>query len=136
MATHFIPTSGINRIFAAFSPRIVTAVPCQVDTRPSGMDTQLRPIESGNPLLTDQEACEYLRIRQRQLYTWRMMGVIPFIRIGRSIRYRLRDLDTAVDALTVVSLAEATRKPGDNRGQASAETPAGNSNREGSHDQR
>ena len=63
------------------------------------MDMQLRPIESGNPLLTDQEACEYLRIRQRQLYTWRMMGVIPFIRIGRSIRYRLRDLDAAVDAL-------------------------------------
>ena len=67
------------------------------------MDTQSRPIDSGSPLLTDEEACNYLRIRQRQLYSWRMQGVIPFIRIGRSIRYRLRDLDSAIAAMTVVS---------------------------------
>ena len=65
------------------------------------MDTPTRPIETGSPLLTDEEACNYLRIRQRQLYAWRMQGVIPFIRIGRSIRYRLRDLDAAVEARTV-----------------------------------
>ena len=75
----------------------------QVDTVHCGMDTQSRPIDSGSPLLTDEEACNYLRIRQRQLYTWRMQGVIPFIRIGRSIRYRLADLEAAIDALTVVS---------------------------------
>ena len=98
--------------------------PPQVDTGHCGMDTQLRPIDSGNPLLTDEEACNYLRIRQRQLYSWRMQGVIPFIRIGRSIRYRLRDLDAAIDAMTVVSLADATRKSGENIGQPSAETPA------------
>ena len=40
-----------------------------------------------------------LRFRQRQLYTYRMQGVIPFIRIGRSIRYRLRDLDAALQRL-------------------------------------
>jgi excisionase family DNA binding protein len=51
-------------------------------------------------LLTDLEACEYLRIRNRQLYAWRMQGLIPFIRIGRAIRYRQRDLDAALDALT------------------------------------
>lgn len=52
-------------------------------------------------LLTDLEACEYLRIRNRQLYAWRMQGLIPFIRIGRAIRYRQRDLDAVLDALTV-----------------------------------
>lgn len=51
-------------------------------------------------LLTDFETCEYLRIRNRQLYAWRMLGLIPFIRIGRAIRYRQRDLDAALDALT------------------------------------
>jgi hypothetical protein len=56
-----------------------------------------------------------------------MQGVIPFIRIGRSIRYRLRDLDAAIDAMTVVSLAAATRKSGNNIGPSSAETHAGNS---------
>jgi excisionase family DNA binding protein len=84
------------------------AVAAQVDTEHGGMNTQTNPIDGSNPLVTDQEACEYLRIRQRQLYTWRMQGVIPFIRIGRSIRYRLRDLDAAIDALTVVSLPQAT----------------------------
>jgi excisionase family DNA binding protein len=88
------------------------------------MDTQTRPIETGSPLLTDEEACNYLRIRQRQLYSWRMLGVIPFIRIGRSIRYRQRDLDAAIDALTVVSLTNATRKPGNNIGLPSPATPA------------
>ena len=52
-------------------------------------------------LLTDLEACEYLRIRPRQLYSWRMQGLIPFIRIGRALRYRQSDLDRAIDALTV-----------------------------------
>ena len=100
----------------------------QVDTGHCGMDTQSRPIDSGSPLLTDEEACNYLRIRQRQLYSWRMQGVIPFISIGRSIRYRLRDLDAAIAAMTVVSLADATRKSGNNVGQTAAETPAPNPN--------
>ncbi len=91
------------------------------------MDPQKRTLDSGNQILTDTEACEHLRFRQRQLYTYRMQGVIPFIRIGRSIRYRLRDLDAAIDAMTVVSLADATRKSGNNIGQSSAETHAGNS---------
>jgi excisionase family DNA binding protein len=76
------------------------------------MDTQTRPIEIGSPLLTDEEACNYLRIRQRQLYSWRMQGVIPFIRIGRSIRYRLRDLAAAVDAMTVIPLPDAVQGNG------------------------
>lgn len=74
------------------------------------MDTQTRPIETGSPLLTDEEACNYLRIRQRQLYAWRMLGVIPFIRIGRSIRYRLRDLDAAIEAMTVTALSGSAHK--------------------------
>ncbi len=127
MRTQSIPTSGIDRTSAAFSPQTTPAASRQVDTRPSGMDPQKRTLDSGNQILTDTEACEHLRFRQRQLYTYRMQGVIPFIRIGRSIRYRLRDLDAAIDAMTVVSLADATRKSGNNIGQSSAETHAGNS---------
>ena len=128
MRTQSIPTRGIDRTSAAFSPQTKPAASRQVDTRPSGMEQQKRTIDSGNQILTDPEACEHLRFRQRQLYTYRMQGVIPFIRIGRSIRYRLRDLDAAIDAMTVVSLADATRKSGNNIGQPSAETLAGNSN--------
>lgn len=81
------------------------------------MATNSRSNEIGCPLLTDEEACNHLRIRQRQLYTWRVQGVIPFIRIGRSIRYRLADLEAAIDAMTVVSLAETAQQ---NRLKASA----------------
>lgn len=74
------------------------------------MDKQTRPIETGSPLLTDEEACNYLRIRQRQLYSWRMSGIIPFIRIGRSIRYRQRDLDAAIETMTVSPLSGAAQQ--------------------------
>jgi excisionase family DNA binding protein len=65
------------------------------------MSSQSTTMSRRERLLTDLEACEYLRIRNRQLYAWRMQGLIPFIRIGRAIRYRQRDLDAALDALTV-----------------------------------
>ena len=52
-------------------------------------------------LLTETEACEYLRVRPRQLFNWRMTGLVPFIRIGRAIRYRVTDLDAAIDRMTI-----------------------------------
>lgn len=73
------------------------------------MDAQPRLIDGGSSLLTDQEACQYLRIRPRQLYTWRVAGMIPFIRIGRSIRYRRSDLEALIDAMTVVSPGAAAK---------------------------
>jgi excisionase family DNA binding protein len=75
----------------------------QVDTGHYGMETPLRKFESANPLLTDREACEYLRLCPRQLYELRKRGLIPFVKIGgRTVRYRLRDLDAAIEAMTVV----------------------------------
>jgi len=68
----------------------------------------------GSRLLTDHEACEYLRIHNRQLYAWRMNGAVPFIRIGRSVRYRLCDLEAAIEAQRVVMEAPAKR-PATNR---------------------
>jgi len=67
------------------------------------MDTQFHPTRRDERLLTDVEACEYLRIRNRQLYAWRMQGLIPFIRIGRAVRYRQSDLDATLDSLIVTS---------------------------------
>ena len=51
-------------------------------------------------LLTDVEACEYIRIRNRQFYAWRIQELIPFIRIGRAVRYCQTDLDAAIASLT------------------------------------
>ena len=43
----------------------------------------------------------FLRIRPRQLYAWRRQGLIPFIRISRSVRYRRSELEAALDAMSV-----------------------------------
>ena len=69
-------------------------------------------MDGSSPLLTDEEACQYLRIRQRQLYAWRMAGIIPFIRIGRSIRYRIQDLDAAIEAIKAEIGAESVKDMG------------------------
>lgn len=61
-----------------------------------------------DPLLTELEACEFLRIRPRQLYTWRRQGLIPFIRISRSVRYRLSELEAALDAMSVRGSAQGS----------------------------
>lgn len=52
-------------------------------------------------LLTETEACEYLRVRPRQLFNWRSAGLVPFIRIGRAVRFRVTDLDAALDRMTI-----------------------------------
>ena len=46
--------------------------------------------------MTDKETCDYLRIKARQLYNWRLDGVIPYIRVGRSLRYRKSAIDAAL----------------------------------------
>ena len=51
-------------------------------------------------LMTNAEAAEYLRIKQRQLYSWRVSGLIPYMKIGRAIRYRKAALDAALDAMS------------------------------------
>jgi excisionase family DNA binding protein len=63
------------------------------------MQTQVSTTD--NRLLTETEACEYLRVRPRQLFNWRMSGLVPFIRIGRAVRFRVTDLDAAIDRMTI-----------------------------------
>jgi hypothetical protein len=57
------------------------------------------------PIFTEVEACEFLRIRPRQLYPWRNEGLNPFTRIGRPVRHRRRGLEAALDAMSVGGFA-------------------------------
>jgi excisionase family DNA binding protein len=52
-------------------------------------------------LLTEPEVCEYLRIRPRQLYTWRMEGMIPYFKIGKALRFRKSDIDATLEKLRI-----------------------------------
>jgi excisionase family DNA binding protein len=51
-----------------------------------------------NELLTAQEAADRLRITTRTLRRWIKDGKITAIRIGRTLRVRIKDVDKLVDS--------------------------------------
>lgn len=65
------------------------------------MEQQCTPTPSEYRLLTEAEVCEFLRIKPRQLYAWRMQGLIPYIKIGKALRFRRSDVVGAIEAMSV-----------------------------------
>jgi len=65
------------------------------------------------PLLDQSQAAEFLAVSTRTLEGWRSSGGGPrFVRVGRRVRYRLRDLQQWVDVRTFGSSAEVGRRWG------------------------
>ena len=50
--------------------------------------------------MTDREAADFLRIKPRQLFDWRMNGLIPYIKIGKAVRYRREDILASLERMT------------------------------------
>jgi excisionase family DNA binding protein len=65
------------------------------------MNQQSSATPSEDHLLTESDICAYLRIRPRQLYTWRMQGLIPYFKIGKALRFRKADVDAALEQLRI-----------------------------------
>ena len=68
------------------------------------------PISSTDPdtLLTEAQAADFLSISMRTLQAWRVRGGGPvFIRAGRAIRYRRRDLIEWIDSNSATSTCAA-----------------------------
>jgi len=59
------------------------------------------PREDHQHLYTGKELAAYLRICSRQLYSWRMAGLIPYIKIGKAVRYRLADVEAVLATRTI-----------------------------------
>ncbi len=61
-----------------------------------------------NPLLTREEAAEYLNVRPQTLALWATTGRydLPMVRVGRRVRYRLSDLDRWIAKRTVSHTGE------------------------------
>ena len=59
-------------------------------------------IPSAPELLTRDQAAEYLGIRPQTLAVWATSGRygLPFIRVGRRVRYRRADLDRFLEERT------------------------------------
>jgi excisionase family DNA binding protein len=54
--------------------------------------------QSDNPssLMSEREVAQYLRASVRTIINWRQRGLIPYFRIGRSIRYSREQIDRAL----------------------------------------
>ena len=52
-------------------------------------------------LLNDRQLCEWLNVSKRNLYCWRMAGLIPYIKIGRAVRFRIADVERVLSTLTI-----------------------------------
>ena len=64
------------------------------------MNPQTIESHGHEPLMTEKETAAYLRIKPRQLFNWRMDGLVPYMRIGRAIRYRRTTIDAALERLS------------------------------------
>lgn len=58
--------------------------------------------QSTDPLFTPKEASEYLGVSNDTLSVWRCVGRynIPFIKVGRLVKYRKSSLDAFLDSRT------------------------------------
>ena len=57
-------------------------------------------------LMTEEQAATFLTLSPRTLQAWRITDAgPPFVRAGRAIRYRRRDVVAWVEAHTVISRA-------------------------------
>jgi len=61
--------------------------------------------QSTDPLLTPPEAAAYIGVSENTLSVWRCVGryAIPFIKVGRLVRYRVSDLDAWLESRTHTS---------------------------------
>lgn len=48
--------------------------------------------EPEDKLLTTEEACQMAKVSRPTLHRWKKAGIIPHIKIGKSVRYKHSDL--------------------------------------------
>ena len=59
------------------------------------------PLPPPPQLLTERQLCEWLNVSKRNLFCWRMAGLIPYIKIGRAVRFRAADVERVLSTLTI-----------------------------------
>jgi excisionase family DNA binding protein len=67
----------------------------------TGMDTSPTPPRSELDLMTEHELAAHLKICRRQLYNWRMAGLIPYFKMGKAVRFRVAEVAAAIERMRV-----------------------------------
>jgi excisionase family DNA binding protein len=66
-----------------------------------GMDPQPVSPRTELDLMTEQELASHLKICRRQLYSWRMSGLIPYFKLGKAVRFRVADVAAALERMKI-----------------------------------
>ena len=66
-----------------------------------GMDMNQSSPRSEIELITEQELANHLKVCRRQLYNWRMAGLIPYFKMGKAVRFRVADVVSALEGLKI-----------------------------------
>jgi excisionase family DNA binding protein len=51
--------------------------------------------------MTEQELASHLKICRRQLYNWRVAGLIPYFKMGKAVRFRVADVAAAIESMRI-----------------------------------
>ena len=73
----------------------------RVDTVSRGMEPQPTSPRTELDLMTEQDLAAHLKICRRQLYNWRMAGLIPYFKLGKAVRFRVADVTTAIERMRI-----------------------------------
>lgn len=75
-----------------------------------GMDSHDGQTDTANALLTEDEAAALLKVQPATLATWRVRGRpnLPFVRVGRCVRYRQQDLIAFINRQVRQSTSEVS----------------------------
>ena len=68
---------------------------------PPGMDETQSSLRNELELVTEAELCRHLKVCRRQLYAWRMAGLIPYFKIGKAVRFRMTDVLEALEQMRI-----------------------------------
>jgi excisionase family DNA binding protein len=63
------------------------------------MDPQPTSLRNELDLMTEQELAAHLKICRRQLYNWRMAGLIPYYKMGKAVRFRVGDVVVVLERM-------------------------------------
>jgi excisionase family DNA binding protein len=71
---------------------------------PMTLNSSTSPWKSArHALMTEQEASTYLRVCRRSLYNWRKAGLIPYIKLGKAVRFRVSEVEAAINRMAYES---------------------------------
>jgi excisionase family DNA binding protein len=72
-----------------------------VDTAIPGMDPHSTPPRRELDLMTEQDLAAHLKVCRRQLYNWRIAGLIPYFKLGKAVRFRVADVAEAIERMRI-----------------------------------